>query len=231
MDFGAIGGSSTLADVAALGASSGTVASKDQQTLVGNYEMFLELLTIQIKNQNPLEPMDANEFTEQLTQYSSVEQQIKTNENLEQMIKAMSSSNMGAIVGYIGKEVEASGATTQLKDGSAKWTFEAERSGTATINILNSAGASVYTEQRRISSGSDSFQWNGQSTSGGTAPDGEYTIKIEATDDNGASIPVSSNITGVVDEVDLSGSEAVLKIGDIRVPIGSVHVIREPSLF
>lgn len=231
MDVGAIAGTSSVANAAANAASTGSAASADKQTLVGNYEMFLELLTIQIKNQNPLEPMDANQFTEQLTQYSSVEQQIKTNENLEQMIKELSSQNMGAIVSYIGKEVEASGSTAVLRNGSATWTYDSDRAATAAITVTNSAGAVVYSQQQAINAGSGSFTWDGKAMNGGTAPDGEYTINIAATDANGAAATVTTGITGVVDEVDLSGGEAVLKIGNVRVPIGSVTAIRESSIF
>lgn len=231
MDFNTFGNSSSVAAASANAAPTGGTASADQQTLVGNYEMFLELLTIQIKNQNPLEPMDANQFTEQLTQYSSVEQQIKTNENLEKMLQNISSSNMGAIVSYIGKEVEASGDTTVLRNGSATWSYESDRLANANFTVRNAAGAVVYTQQQQISSGSGVFTWDGSTLGGGTAPDGEYTISIAASDSEGAAASISTGIRGVVDEVDMSGSEASLKIGNVSVPIGSVTSIRQPSSF
>ena len=231
MNVDATNGNSTVATIASNTASAAATnsASSDQTALFDNYEMFLELLTVQLQNQNPLEPMDADKFAEQLTQYSSVEQQIKTNQNLEQMLQTMSASNTGAIVGYIGKEIEASGAKTVFDGNSSTWTYDVSRDANATITIRNEAGAVIHTDQVALTAGGGSYKWDGQSLSGGNAPAGEYTISIEATDTAGASVPVTTNITGVVDEVDLSGTEAVLKIGNVRVPIGSVTAIRESS--
>jgi len=83
----------------------------------------------------------------------------------------------------------------------------------------------------QLSSGTGSYSWDGRTSTGGTAPEGSYTLSIEATDSTGSAVSVTTNIRGTVDEVDLSGGEAVLKIGDISVPVGSVTAIRDSSLF
>jgi len=233
MAIDGISGTSSVANVAANSGTTSTTstASKDQTTLADNYEMFLNLLTVQLQNQNPLEPMDADQFADQLTKYSSLEQQIKTNDHLEQMLQTMSAANMGAIVSYIGKEIEASGTKTVFNGSSATWAYSVDQAATAKVTILNSAGAAVYTEQVQLSSGTGSYSWDGRTSTGGTAPEGSYTLSIEATDSTGSAVSVTTNIRGTVDEVDLSGGEAVLKIGDISVPVGSVTAIRDSSLF
>ncbi|MCW2305693.1 flagellar hook assembly protein FlgD [Rhodobium gokarnense] len=223
------GATSSVANLASRSSASTSQATKDATSLADNYEMFLELLTVQLQNQNPLEPMDADKFAEQLTQYSSVEQQIKTNEHLENIISGISASSTSALVSYIGKTIEATGETTVLRDGSAAWTYDVKTAATATVTITNSAGAAVYTDQVSLEQGGGAFVWNGQTTSGRTVEDGEYTINIEAEDAAGNAVTVSTALTGVVDEVDMSGGEAVLKIGDIKVPVGNVTAIRDAS--
>ena len=230
MSIDPAGATSSVANMASRSSSSSTSqAASDATSLADNYEMFLQLLTVQLQNQNPLEPMDADKFAEQLTQYSSVEQQIKTNDHLESIISGISASSTSALVNYIGKEIEASGETTVLRDGTAGWTYNVKSAATATVTITNAAGAAVYTDQVTLEQGGGSFVWNGKTTAGRTVEDGEYTLKIEAVDDAGNPVTVSTALTGVVDEVDMSGGEAVLKIGDIKVPVGNVTAIRDAS--
>ena len=99
-----------------------TNASKDS-TIAGDFDTFLKILTTQLQNQNPLDPIDSSQFTDQLVQFSSVEQSIKTNKNLEQLIALSGANAFTGVVSYIGKEVTAEGAATNLKDGAASWSF------------------------------------------------------------------------------------------------------------
>lgn len=200
--------------------------STAQSSLTDNYDMFLELLTVQIKNQNPLDPMDVDKFTDQLTQFSSVEQQIATNRNLETMIESMSASNLSSVVNYIGKEVEANGATTVLKNGQAQWSATASQDATGTVTIKNSAGATIYTEKVALQKGTSTYQWDGRSLTGGTAPDGQYTIDFDVQNGSGTAVEVETTFSGVVDEVDLANGDPTLKIGDVTIPLSSVKTIR-----
>ena len=209
--------------------SSSTTSSQTssaQSALSDNYDMFLELLTVQIKNQNPLDPMDVDKFTDQLTQFSSVEQQITTNRNLETMIESMSASNLSSVVNYIGKEVEANGATTVLKNGQAQWSATTSQDATGTVTIKNSAGATIYTEKVALPKGSSTYQWDGRSSVGGTAPDGQYTIAFDVQNASGTAVNVETTFSGVVDEVDLANGDPTLKIGNVTIPLSSVKTIR-----
>ena len=209
--------------------SSSTTSSQTssaQSALSDNYDMFLELLTVQIKNQNPLDPMDVDKFTDQLTQFSSVEQQITTNRNLETMIESISASNLSSVVNYIGKEVEANGATTVLKNGQAQWSATTSQDATGTVTIKNSAGATIYTEKVALPKGSSTYQWDGRSSVGGTAPDGQYTIAFDVQNASGTAVKVETTFSGVVDEVDLANGDPTLKIGNVTIPLSSVKTIR-----
>ena len=100
-------------------AAKGTAAAS-RATFGDNYDTFLKLLTSQLQNQNPLSPMDSTQFTSQLVQYSSVEQAIKQNENLEKLIAMQSSTQSANAVGYIGKSVDMSGERVGLVSGEAR---------------------------------------------------------------------------------------------------------------
>src|SRR5690554_6846887 len=103
------------------GSSSTTQAASARSTIAQNFDTFLSILTTQLKNQNPLDPLDTNQFTQQLVQFTGVEQQLKTNDFLQALLLNTQSTARSDAVSYIGKEVSASGKTAELKDGGAYW--------------------------------------------------------------------------------------------------------------
>ncbi|HET7559334.1 MAG TPA: flagellar hook capping FlgD N-terminal domain-containing protein, partial [Limnochordia bacterium] len=109
--------------------------SGDASTIAGNFEQFLTLLTTQLQNQNPLDPLDTNQFTQQLVAFSSVEQQLKTNTYLEAMMEANRNQAANEAVAYIGKTVTTSGTTADLAGGSATWSFELPQAAHVEISI------------------------------------------------------------------------------------------------
>ncbi|WP_406854577.1 flagellar hook capping FlgD N-terminal domain-containing protein [Alsobacter sp. KACC 23698] len=205
--------------------SSGT--STDRTTLANNFDQFLMLLTTQLKNQNPLDPLDTNQFTQQLVQFASVEQQIKTNTQLTSLLSATKSTTAVNALGFVGATVTADGATAHLSGGSATWTLNSPKAAQATITIKNRAGDAIYTESRSLSSGSQPFKWNGTSNSGAPQNDGDFTISVTATDTSGAAVAVTTQIEGVVDGVDLTTDIPTLKIGAVSVPIDRVKSMRK----
>lgn len=206
------------------GATSTT--SNANSALGDNYELFLTLLTTQLRNQDPLDPADPTEFTNQLVQYSSVEQAILSNRNLEDLIAQVSSSEAYNVVGYIGSQVTAAGNETQLKSGNASWVYNAPADASdAKIEIFNSAGAVVFSEEADLSRGDHTYSWNGVTNGGTDAPDGSYSIKITATGADDKALKVTTEITGIVSEVDLSSSTPYLVIGDSRIPVSAVSKV------
>jgi flagellar hook assembly protein FlgD len=96
-------------------------------TLAQNYETFLHLLTTQLKNQDPLSPLDTNQFTQQLTAMTGVQQQLLTNQLLTQIIGQNQADLGGSAVNLIGKTVTVETANTSLVDGAAEWTYRLDR--------------------------------------------------------------------------------------------------------
>lgn len=203
-------------------ASSGT-ASASTNALSSNYEMFLSLLTTQLQVQDPLDPLKAEEFTNQLVQYSSVEQQMKMNSNLDTLIEKVSASNATGMVGYLGQRVTASGDQSVLTDGYATWEFKSPAAADdAEVIIRNSSGVIVYTDKVDLDKGSGAYVWDGRTDSGSTAMDGAYSIEFKAKDSSGKNVKVETEAAGIVDGIDFSGSEPVLKMGDVSIPLSSV---------
>jgi flagellar basal-body rod modification protein FlgD len=202
----------------------------DKSMLASNFDQFLTLLTTQLKNQNPLDPLDTNQFTQQLVQFASVEQQIKQNTTLTALLTASKATTNTNALGFVGMEVTADGASTALAGGSATWKLTTPRAAAqALISIKDSTGGEVYQTSKSLSAGSQDFVWNGKTSSGASAPDGAYTISVTAKDLSGVGVTVSSEVKGVVDAVDLSGETPVLSVGTVKVPIDKVKSLRAPS--
>ncbi len=182
-------------------------------TLADNFQTFLTLLTTQLKNQNPLDPLDTNQFTQQLVQFAQVEQQLKSNDQLAALLSVQQSMQTTQALGYVGHIVAIEGRTTTLANGRAGWSFNATKPSTATINIQNAAGSTVYTGTFSLQAGTQNFVWDGKNNSGNAMPDGEYTMSITATDASGQTVAVSTETQGVVDSVDVSKSPPVLNVG------------------
>lgn len=201
-----------------------STVSPAANALLTTYDTFLKMLTTQLRVQNPLEPMDAEKFTEQLVQYSSVEQQIQTNQRLEELLATMVSSATLSLVNYIGKTVEVASDITQLRNGVATWKVDAAAPAeNATVTIRNSLGAVVYEGEMDLARGENAFEWDGRLANGQQAPDGAYQIAVSASGDDGSAVAVTTRITGVVTGIDTSGVEPYLKIGDTMVPLGSLR--------
>ena len=205
------------------GSGGATTTSSSLTALSNNYELFLSILTTQIQNQDPLNPMDSSKYTEQLVQYSSVEQQIKTNDQLGDLLSVMAATTASSYVSYLGTNVTAAGNTTSLKDGEAEWTYDTPEAGKARVEVRNNLGAVIFSEDADLSYGRNTYSWDGRTTAGSTAPDGEYTISIARYDaNNRPTVPVATEISGTVDGIEFTSSGAVLKIGGVYVSASSV---------
>ncbi len=121
--------------------SSGSSSSLDSSTgttLAGNFQTFLSLLTTQLQNQNPLDPLDTNQFTQQLVEFASVEQQLKTNDQLTTLVSLQQSTQATQALGFVGKTAVVNGNTTALSNSSATWQLDVPSSANVSITIANS---------------------------------------------------------------------------------------------
>lgn len=129
-------------------------------------------------------------------------------------------------VGYVGKTVTVSGTTTDLVDGAATWIYRIDNPApSTTVTIKDDKGNVVYTEQLSLKAGTDRIVWDGTSSTGQKLTSGRFTITIDARDTNGQYVPVTTEMMGVVDGVDVSGTEPFILIGDLRLPLSSVTAV------
>ena len=217
--------------VSGVSGNSGTGSSLDtsRRGIADNFDTFLNILTTQLKNQNPLDPMDTNQFTQQLVQFTGVEQQLKANTYLEALMLANQSAVNTDAVSYIGKEVTAAGTKSELKGGGATWAYNADAAvSDARVTIKDSMGNVVYTETGSLNKGPGNFLWNGVGSDGKLRPDGAYTISIDGKNLAGNNVAISTSTVGVVSAVDFSGSEPILTVGGSKIKLSDVTNVRIP---
>lgn len=209
--------------------SSNTASSANalaNQQIAGNFQSFLQLLTTQLQNQNPLSPLDTNQFTQQLVEFAGVQQQINTNDSLSTLVSLQQTAQSSQALEFVGKTAVVKGSTTSLTKSQAAWGLNIAAASTVTINIANSTGATVYTSSIAANAGDNqTFTWNGLGTDGTQQPDGTYTLTATAKDSSGKSVGVSTEIQGVVSSVDLTQSPPLLSIGGQTFTVNQVRSI------
>lgn len=187
-------------------------AAQSAASLSSNFDTFLTILTAQIQNQDPLEPMDSTQFTDQLVQFSGVEQQIRVNSQLETLIKTTNSSAGASLSGYLGQEAVVDSAGAQFTGDPIKWQYELPKDATsATVTVTDAAGKVLYSKKGELKAGTHDFTWNGELLKGGTAAvDQPYWISVVAEDaEKKAITPVHSLVTKITG-VDLTYGEPAL---------------------
>lgn len=192
--------------------TSGANGANSAAALADNFDTFLTILTAQIQNQDPLEPMDSSKFTEQLVQFSGVEQQIKVNTQLETLIKATTSNAGASLSGYLGQTAEINSSGAQFAGDEVHWRYTLPSDAAkTTITVTDASGKVLYSKAGDLSAGTHDFEWNGELSSGGTAPEGKpYWVNVVAEDSNGAAIKPMHTLVTTITGVDLTYGEPAL---------------------
>ncbi len=207
-----------------------TPTAVNSATLASNFQTFLTLLTTQLKNQNPLDPMDTNQFTQQLVQFAQVEQQMKSNEQLTTLVAINKSAQATTALAYVGATVVVDGATAAYADGKpATWSFNVSKPATATVTIKDSTGQTAYTGTFGVNPGDQKFSWDGKGNDGKQWPAGNYTLTAAAVDANKQTVAVSTEVQAVVDSVDLTKEPPMLSINGTDFGVDKVKRIVRPN--
>jgi flagellar basal-body rod modification protein FlgD len=200
--------------------------SSDSSTLAGNFQTFLTLLTTQLQNQNPLEPLDTNQFTQQLVQFASVEQQLKTNDQLTSLVSLQQTAQATQSLGFVGKTAVVPGNTASLTSSQAAWSLNIPANGKLHVTIANAQGQNVFTGDFTVSAGKNQpFLWDGKGTDGTQWQDGQYTMTATATDSAGNSQAIDTSIAGVVSSVDLTQTPPLLTIDGQSFTVNQIQRI------
>ena len=211
--------------------SAGSVASavNDNTEIASNFTTFLQLLTTQLQNQDPLSPMDTNQFTQQLVEFAGVEQQMKTNDTLSTLVSLQQTAQTTQALTLVGATVVVNGSTAQLANGQATWALNATQPATATITITAPTGQTAYTGTVALNAGSQTFIWNGVGNNGTMWPAGNYTLTATAVSASGQSTPITTQVQGQVNSVDLTQTPPVLSIGGQNYTINHIQKIVAPG--
>lgn len=214
----------------ATGTSGSSTAPKSALgDLTENYETFLTLLTSQLQNQDPLQPTDTAEFTKQLVQYSQVEQSIKTNQKLDDVISAINNGQPNQALGYIGKTVEIQSNGLALQDGTAHMTVSTDRPAADAMFEITDAktGKVVRTMALSKFAGTQDVNWDGLDNSGNQLPDGTYKGVAKITGTDGKEIDAQVMSFGRVTGVDLTAGEPYLMLGTLPITMNNVLSIKD----
>ena len=206
------------------GTSATSAINNSLASLASNSQTFLTLLTTQLKNQDPTSPLDTNQFTAQLTQMTGVEQQLLSNQLLQQLVSQSSGSGVTGAVGLIGKTVTASGSSATLQKGAATWQYDlGSAASNVSVQVSDSSGNIVYSGSAPSGTGAKTFTWNGKNTAGQQQADGgAYTLAINASTSAGAAVAVSNAISGVASAVEEVNGQTMVTIGGVQAPLSAV---------
>lgn len=198
--------------------------------LSSNFQTFLSLLTTQLKNQDPLTPLDSNQFTQQLVQMSGVQAQL-TGNGLLQQVATNTSNGISTAVGLIGKTVKATSATADLTGGKAAWTYNLVSDATdVKLEVVDATGKVVHAEAPTSNKAGDhDFTWNGKDLNGAALPNGTYTLKVTALDGAGKAISTSSFVQGLVTSVEQSNGTTLITVNGSKVSWDKVVSVTETT--
>lgn len=200
--------------------------------LADDFDEFMLMLTTQLQNQDPTEPMDTNQFTQQLVAFTGVEQSVQTNKNLEKLLSMTQNSQVNSAVGFIGKSVETDGVEAFLDKGQAEMSYVVPPGAAkVTLAVLDTTGKPLFTTDTPLSAGRQVYHWDGtNSFTGQKMKDGIYTFGVVARDAKGKTLETKTFATGKVTGISLGDEDLMLTLGGmIDVPLSKVISVREAA--
>ena len=217
---------STTPNTGASSSTSSNIAGA-QQSLAGDQQTFLKLLTTQLKNQDPMSPMNTDQFTQQLVAMTGVQQQILSNELLQQLVG--NQTGVGDPVSLLGKAVTAASSQSTLQGGQASWQFStAAQAADVQVTVTNNLGQTLaQSDLGPMAAGQYVYNWNGKDLNGvQLANGGSYTLKVTATDPAGSAITTNTFTQGTVSSVNNTGGQVLLTVNGTQVPASSITSVQ-----
>jgi flagellar basal-body rod modification protein FlgD len=221
-----VSGTTTLPTSSKSGSSAAASSALASSQIAGNFQSFLTLLTTQLQNQNPLSPLDTNQFTQQLVEFAGVQQQLNTNDSLATLVSLQQTAQSTQALGFVGKTAVVNGSTATLTNSKATWQLSVPSNSDVTINIASSTGQTVYTGTFAVAAGNNQpFAWNGLASDGTQLPDGSYKLTATGKDSAGNTVAITTQVEGVVNSVDLTQSPPLLSIDGQTYTVNQIQSI------
>jgi flagellar basal-body rod modification protein FlgD len=226
----------SLASVAAQQTNAATATSSATSTgnnalnsLSANFGDFLKLLMTQLQNQDPSSPLDTNQFTSELVQFSSVEQQINTNTSLTQLIQLTQAGEVMQGSSMTGKRVTVSSDHVPLQNGQGTIQFNAPAAEPVDIAIYSDSGAKLSDQMLMATKGSNTWTWNGTTSSGSTLPDGSYKVAVTGANADGTTSALTFSVIGTATGVQNQSNGMQLQLGALSVDFSKVQAVGNQS--
>lgn len=207
-----------------------TQAGQSQKKLQDDLNQFLSLLVTQLQHQDPLDPLDANEFTSQLVQFASVEQQIQQNANLEKMLNVQENSQVATMVNYLGKVIETKGQEFNMLNNQAMFTYTLDQGVRENIiTISDASGKTMFTAKGSLEKGQHTVVWDGLKNDGTQAADGAYTVTVSAKDADSNLVDVQHTVFGLVTGTGIENGNVSLNMGSVKTDMTNVLSVEMPA--
>jgi flagellar basal-body rod modification protein FlgD len=199
-------------------------ASGSLGKLSADLNSFLKLLTVQLQNQDPTQPMDTEKLTQQLVQFSGVEQQIQTNSKLDSLINQNKGSQIASALGYIGKDIEYVGSRLTF-DGKTAKSFAVnlpEKADNLDVLLVDEKNQPVRRFDISSAAGLHDVRWDGKNDKGEILPSGTYRIVVAASTGDGKEVTATTLIRGTVTGVEGSGTQTLLNVDDRQIDLAGI---------
>lgn len=192
--------------------------------LTADYNLFLKLLTTQMQNQDPLSPMDSTQYTQQLVQYSQVEQSISQTKTLNSILSSLNMASLTSSTSMIGQPVQLDSDKAGLSAATpAQWEWNADGAITGlTATVLNEKGTKVDTFELEVSGKTGQFSWDGTTSDGKKVDPGLYQLTLTGTTDAGAKISTTAKAIGKVDDVQMVNGSPVVSVNGAQYPTSMI---------
>lgn len=217
---------------ASIAAASANAANSTAQSprLAGDFNTFLTLLTTQIKNQSPTDPLDTNQMTNQLVQFASVEQQIAMNQNLQRLLALEQASQLTASAPLIGRNVEVEAEQISLQSGTGTLKLPAGgASQLAQITIRGAGDRVIRQETVQLGSTPRNWSWNGRDAGGLSMPDGAYKVSVTGVGAGGRTESLPFTTIGRVTGAERVGGDLKLLLGQLQVSFDRLRSVSSGS--
>lgn len=205
--------------------------AQQKVTLADDFTQFLQLLTTQLQNQDPLSPMDSNEFTSQLVQFSQVEQSINTNTKLDDLVALQLGNSATAALGYVGLDVQyvsAEIAHEESTPSTIRYSLDAPAS-VSKINIFSEDGQLVYSGDANKTQGAHEFDWDGRDLIGNELPSGTYIVRVDAVGASDNAVNTTTVVQSRVKGIEQQDGVVFALVGNRAVAIGDILNAVKPA--
>lgn len=210
--------------IAVSSATAATGATGSGTRLAGDFNTFLTLLTTQLQNQSPTDPLDTNQMTNQLVQFASVEQQISMNQNLERLISLQQAAQLTSAAPLVGQRVEVESDQVALQQGRAELRLPAAGAARfAEIAVTDGTGRALRQQVVALGTAASGWTWDGRDTGGRTLTDGAYRVRVTGRGANGEEVPMPFTVAGTVTGAEQRANGLSLSIGGLAVGFDKVR--------